>query len=127
MFKIGKSFKFDAAHRLGYLPADHQCSRLHGHTYNVTLTLISRNRLEDEGWVYDYGKLKPFKDWINRNLDHRFLNDVIGELSTAERLAQYLFSLAEELFSADLPVGVRIYSVRVQETADTFAEYSLEN
>ena len=31
--EIFKEFTFEAAHRLPYVPDDHKCSRLHGHSY----------------------------------------------------------------------------------------------
>lgn len=125
MHLIGKNFKFDAAHQLEHLPTEHKCSRLHGHTYNVTLTLMTRGRLQDEGWVYDYGRLAAFKGYIDGELDHKFLNNVLTFPTTAERIAQYLFGVAEQLLN-NLPPGAQVYSVRVQETADTFAEYRRE-
>ena len=33
--EIFKEFTFEAAHRLPNLPAEHKCSRLHGHSFRV--------------------------------------------------------------------------------------------
>lgn len=127
MFLIGKTFKFDAAHSLPHLPEGHKCRNVHGHTYYVTLTLKGHD-LAPEGWVHDYGDLKAFKGYIDGSLDHKNLNDVFSGLlpTTAENLARMLFQVAEDLCNT-LRSGVRIYSVRVQETADTFAEYRQED
>ena len=38
-YRIGKSFTFEAAHRLGELPEHHKCARVHGHSYAVEVTL----------------------------------------------------------------------------------------
>lgn len=42
-YRIGKSFTFDAAHRLPGLRAGHKCGRLHGHTYTVEVVLTRRH------------------------------------------------------------------------------------
>jgi 6-pyruvoyltetrahydropterin/6-carboxytetrahydropterin synthase len=124
MYRIGKTFKFDAAHQLLNLPEGHQCGRLHGHTYKVTLTLRSNTTAPLPGWVFDYGDMKPFKDYIDQNLDHRCLNDVpeINFQPTAELLAAFLYDKAYMVL--DLPPTVYLDSVRVCETENTFAEYS---
>ncbi|MGH8897377.1 MAG: 6-pyruvoyl trahydropterin synthase family protein [Egibacteraceae bacterium] len=41
MFRIGKSFTFDAAHHLPGLSEGHKCARLHGHTYTVMVGSFS--------------------------------------------------------------------------------------
>lgn len=120
MFRIGKTFKFDAAHQLKGLPEGHQCSRLHGHTYKVTIELRGSHTFS-EGWLVDYAELKPFKDHIDLNLDHRFLNEVLDFQTTAELLAAHLYDVA--VMVLDLPAGVYIDCVRVQETESTFAEF----
>jgi 6-pyruvoyltetrahydropterin/6-carboxytetrahydropterin synthase len=55
-FRIGKRFTFDAAHHLPSLPADHKCSRVHGHTYTVEFVLES-SELTGPGFVTDFGDL----------------------------------------------------------------------
>jgi 6-pyruvoyltetrahydropterin/6-carboxytetrahydropterin synthase len=128
MFYIGKTFTFDASHRLDHLPDDHKCSRLHGHTYRVEVGLSARSVAAPEGWVYDYGDLKAFKEWIDNNLDHRHLNDFMlqefGEPqipSTAENLAYALYHKLFQILS--IPGNVSVDYVRVCETPNTFAEY----
>jgi 6-pyruvoyltetrahydropterin/6-carboxytetrahydropterin synthase len=125
-FIIGKTFRFDAAHHLPHLPKGHKCRNPHGHTYTVTLSIISRVGLMPEGWVHDYGELKAFKGYIDGSLDHKDLNQVISGPTTAERIAQHLFLIATDLCNTLWP-GVAVYSVRVQETPDTYAEYRQEN
>lgn len=115
MFSIGKRFKFDAAHRLTTLPPNHKCSRLHGHTYHVTLTLEA-TRLDEHGFVLDYGDLAEFKTWVDDTLDHRYLNDVVPVSPTAENLARWLF----DLWTTRIPL---LAEVEVCETESTFARY----
>jgi 6-pyruvoyltetrahydropterin/6-carboxytetrahydropterin synthase len=125
MYRIGKKFTFDAAHCLPHLPADHKCSRPHGHTYEVHVTLAAET-LTEEGWVFDYGDMKPIKEFIDRKLDHRDLNTVLhGFPTTAECLARWLYDKFKTILN--LPKTVRLESVVVKETPNTFAEYSPNN
>lgn len=120
-YRIGKKFEFAASHQLVLLHPSHKCSRLHGHNYVVELTVtapLGHEELDGNGFVKDYGELAPFKNYIDTMLDHRHLNDTLGDKATAEVLAQHLFDVAKRY----LP-DVQIYCVRVQETPNTFAEY----
>lgn len=114
MFTITKRFEFSAAHRL-YLDAAHPCSRLHGHNYVVELVLQSFH-LNGASMVYDYRKLDAFKKWIDRELDHRNLNDVVPGDTTAENLALYIYDEWSERID-------QLVAVRVSETPKTWAEY----
>ena len=35
--QLHKQFRFEAAHRLPHVSADHKCARLHGHSFAVTV------------------------------------------------------------------------------------------
>lgn len=120
MFTITKRFEFSASHQLTHLAArypDHQCARLHGHNYVVEVELQADTTNAD-GFVRDYGLLAPLKTYIDTQLDHRHLNDVLGssEATTAEHLARHLF----ELFLSRVP---ELRAVRVSETPKTTAEW----
>lgn len=116
MYRIGKTFTFDAAHHLGGLPQEHKCSRRHGHTYRVTLHLEAP-AVDDVGFVVDYGELRPVKDWVDHVLDHRDLNDVLPVNPTAENLARWVY----ERWAGQYPT---LRAVTVKETEATYAEYS---
>lgn len=120
-YTISKEFHFSASHVLQGLPVDHPCGRLHGHNYIVKLELHA-HALDSTGFVFDYGRLKPFSDYIDRRLDHRSLNDTLTGNPTAENLARRLWRRAFSLFSEELPRGTRI-SVGVSETPKTWAYY----
>lgn len=116
MFTIKKSFQFSASHQLLQVAEGHPCSRLHGHNYEVILELQSPT-LDDKGFVKDYLELAPFKHYIDDTLDHRHLNEVLGDdCVTAEQLAKHLFDWAKNRWS-------QVSAVIVQETPKTFAEY----
>lgn len=116
MYKISKQFSFSAAHSLHGLPDDHPCSRLHGHNYVVTVHLRAA-RLNETGFVKDYNELKMVKQYIDEQIDHRNLNDIMHPLnSSAENIAKMLF----DVFKPKLP---ELYAVEVSETPKTSAIY----
>lgn len=118
MYKISKQFAFSASHILSGLPQEHPCARLHGHNYIVTLHLKSET-LDDVGFVKDYRSLSVAKEYIDTNLDHRHLNDILNFNPTAENIAKHLF----DLFKQIIP---ELYAVEVSETPKTTAVYEIE-
>jgi 6-pyruvoyltetrahydropterin/6-carboxytetrahydropterin synthase len=59
MYRIGKSFMFEAAHRLVTLPPGHKCNRPHGHSYTAEVVVVATD-LVGPGFVVDFAELKPF-------------------------------------------------------------------
>lgn len=118
MYTIRKQFNFSAGHQLTGLPADHPCSRVHGHNYVVTVELRTneRNPLNTIGFVQDYRALDPIKQYIDGALDHRHLNDVLLMNPTAENIAKHLY----DMFKVHFPLLV---AVEVSETPKTTARY----
>ncbi|QGJ93541.1 QueD-like queosine biosynthesis protein [Arthrobacter phage Mufasa8] len=114
---ISKEFAFSSSHQLHGLPEDHPCSRLHGHNYAVKLELSGDT--DERGFVVDYRDLGKFKDYLDNDLDHRHLNDVLGFQPTAENLASHLGHMAQNLLP--IPKTVTILSVSVSETPKTWA------
>lgn len=116
MYRITKEFHFSASHQLHGLPEDHPCARFHGHNYIVEVELAS-DQLNPVGFVRDYNELKSLKVYIDETLDHRHLNDVLGDdCVTAERLAKHLYDRC-------LKEWPETAAVRVKETPKTCAEY----
>lgn len=116
MYKISKEFAFSAAHQLHGLPAEHPCSRLHGHNYVVTVHLKA-GELNKNGFVQDYNELNIVKTYIDEHLDHRNLNDIMAPLnSSAENLAKMLF----DIFKPQFP---KLCAIEVSETPKTSAIY----
>ncbi|GAQ57976.1 6-pyruvoyl trahydropterin synthase family protein [Streptomyces acidiscabies] len=116
-FRISKEFHFSASHRLDGLPEGHQCGRMHGHNYLVRVELFAGpDDLDTVGFVRDYGELGKVKRWLDDELDHRHLNDVMDRNPTAEHLAQWIF----ERWSGHFP---ELTAVQVSETPRTWAEY----
>jgi len=121
-YRIGKSFKFEAAHRLGDLPDHHKCARVHGHSYAVEVTLVAQD-LSGPGFVVDFAELEPVKQYLADTFDHRLINDVVTVEPTSENLARLIFDWCAE--KLPLPDGVRVEAVKVSETATSWAEYRI--
>jgi 6-pyruvoyltetrahydropterin/6-carboxytetrahydropterin synthase len=116
MHRIGKRFSFSASHFIGGLPVDHPCARLHGHNYEVEVSLQAP-ALDTVGFVRDFHELSALKDFINTTLDHRHLNDALGhDRTTTEVIAEWLYNWCK----ARWPETV---AVRVSETPSSWAEY----
>jgi len=116
MFYISKQYHFSASHQQHQLPDSYPCSRLHGHNYLVEI-IMRAEALDEKGFVFDVGDLKPFQKIIDNELDHRHLNDILPGYTSAECLAKWLFDRAKVLWPNHL------YSIRVQETPKIWAEY----
>ena len=90
--ELVKDFRFEAAHRLPHVPADHKCFRMHGHSYRIEIMVAGEvdPRL---GWLVDFGEIAArVRPVLQAELDHRVLNDVPGlENPTSEVLAHWLW------------------------------------
>lgn len=116
MYIIAKRFAFSASHVIGGLPEQHPCARLHGHNYEVEVVLQSAE-LDSAGFVRDYRELSVLKEFIDENLDHRHLNEVLGhDRTTSEVIAKWIYDWC----NARWP---EVVAVRVSETPKTWAEY----
>ncbi|MDR1631417.1 MAG: 6-carboxytetrahydropterin synthase [Dysgonamonadaceae bacterium] len=115
MYKISKQFTFSASHILDLLAKDHPCARMHGHNYLITIHLKT-NELDEYGFVKDYNSLKIVEKYIEENLDHRHLNDVIPNHPTSENIAKFIYNR----FKPEIP---ELYAVEVSETPKTSCIY----
>jgi 6-pyruvoyltetrahydropterin/6-carboxytetrahydropterin synthase len=122
VYRIGKRFRFEAAHHLPDLPDGHKCARPHGHSYTVDVALCADDALRGPGFVTDFATLDALAAYLRDRFDHRDLNDVVDAAPTSENLARLLYDWCAA--NLDLPTGVTVASIRVSETASTFAEYA---
>lgn len=92
-FEVFREFYFEAAHAL-YDPdaKDGGIYRnLHGHSFRVRVTLRGE-RLPEEQWVIDLGKLGRRLEELRGKLDHSFLNDLEGlGKPTLENLSLFIW------------------------------------
>ena len=95
---IYKDFRFEAAHRLPNVPEGHKCARLHGHSFQLRVT-VSGDAPEPSGWVMDFADLKAAVKPVLDRLDHYYLNEIDGlENPTSENLCRWIWArLAPQL------------------------------
>jgi len=113
LFRI---FYLQCARRLPGLPDSHPCSRLHGHSFKVKITL--RGALDPQlGWVMDLGEVDAAWQRVHAQLDHRYLNDIAGlENPTSENLAIWLW----QALQTPLP---QLFTLSVMEGQDMGCVY----
>lgn len=144
--RLTREFSFEAAHALeGY---DGKCREIHGHSYRLFVTVIGEPITDESspklGMVMDFGELKRIvNSEIVDRLDHAF---VMRRTERAEALAKtlageefrnivlvdyqptcenMLIDFVKRLCKA-LPEGVMLHSLRLYETAKSYAEWVAE-
>ncbi|MFE7043439.1 6-pyruvoyl tetrahydropterin synthase family protein [Streptomyces atratus] len=120
---IGKQFDFEAGHRLPGLPPEHKCSRQHGHSYQVEI-ILTAPALEIPGFVTDFGAFAPFKKFLDTELDHHNLHEILPFEPTSERLAQFLAGWIIQHLQPGIPG--RLVAVQVRETGRSWARFDVE-
>lgn len=89
--ELFKDIRFEAAHRLPNLPEDHKCRRLHGHSYQVRIT-VKGEPDEHTGWIIDFADIAAAFQPLRDQLDHYYLNEIEGlENPTSENLARWIW------------------------------------
>lgn len=139
VIRLTKEFSFEMAHLLdGY---DGLCRNVHGHSYRLFVTVKGEPEADiaspKYGMVMDFSVLKNIvKEEIVDRLDHAML----VRKNTPQ--AMQLKGLAERIYEVDyqptcenmvcdfatriknrLPKSVSLYSLRLHETATSFAEW----
>ena len=118
--EVYKDITFEAAHLLPNLPAGHKCSRLHGHSFLVRITLDGPIDKET-GWVEDFADIKKAFQPIYDELDHNYLNNISGlENPTSENLAKWIWDKLEN----DLDY---LTAIEVKETCSSGCIYRGKN
>jgi 6-pyruvoyltetrahydropterin/6-carboxytetrahydropterin synthase len=89
--EIFNRFSLEAARRLPRLPPEHPCSRVHGHSFQIEV-YVSGALDPTLGWVLDFADIQRAWQPIHSELDHRYLNEVVGlENPTSELLARWIW------------------------------------
>lgn len=110
MMEVFKTFTFEAAHYLPYVPPGHQCGKMHGHSYKMVIGLRGTAN-PSTGFVIDFADLKSIVGPIVELLDHSTLNDFMPN-PTCELLVDRVFHLVQPKF----PPGT-VSLVEIWETA----------
>lgn len=140
--RITKQFSFETGHALyGY---DGKCRNVHGHSYKLSVTVIGKPISESShvkyGMVIDFTDLKNIvKEEVvdvfdhavvfNKNTPHAELAAQLAERGHNVILADYqptsenmIVDFAEKI-KARLPQNIRLYSLKLQETESSYAEW----
>ena len=139
--RITKEFSFEAAHMLK--DYDGLCKNIHGHSYRLAVTVTGQT-IEDAGspklgMVMDFGDLKKI---VNENIvnvyDHAL---VVNESESADKKLHLKSTTAKLIFTAfqptcenmvadfarviseKLPSHLTLFSIRLYETANSYAEW----
>jgi 6-pyruvoyltetrahydropterin/6-carboxytetrahydropterin synthase len=114
--ELHREYRFEAAHRLPRLPAEHKCHRLHGHSFRFEVMLVGEVD-ERTGFLIDFGDVDAIVEPVRQRLDHYYLNEIEGlENPTSEILARWLW----QVLRPKLPM---LTSVTVAETCDAKCVY----
>ncbi|TLX77064.1 6-carboxytetrahydropterin synthase [Labilibacter sediminis] len=139
--RLTKEFRFEMAHALWNY--DGLCKHFHGHSYILRVTVIGSPNDDEKspkyGMVMDFGQLKQIVHEevvdrldhsvvINGKADHKSFLElpqmgerviVVDYQPTCENM---IVEMAERI-SARLPQEVKLHSLRLNETANSFAEW----
>ncbi len=136
--RLTREFSFEMAHALtGY---DGPCSQIHGHSYRLLVTVRGVPSTVEgdptQGMVMDFGVLKNIvNEQIVSRLDHTIVlrDEELAALLKVrfERVLSVPFQPTCEnlitwfaaLITPALPDGVELFSLRLYETANSYAEW----
>jgi 6-pyruvoyltetrahydropterin/6-carboxytetrahydropterin synthase len=117
--------EFSATHRLGTPETFGKAATEHGHRYQCRVTVAGPVEPARKG-VMDLKALDALLEReITAPFDQQSLNDAVprfgagGWIPTGEALAVYVW----ERLAGQLPAGVRLYAVRIQESPNLYSEY----
>jgi 6-pyruvoyltetrahydropterin/6-carboxytetrahydropterin synthase len=83
---IRRRYFLETAHRLtAGVPDHHKCRRMHGHRYEVVLTI--EGELDADGILIEYADLDRVVWPVLKLVDHHCLNDLFERCSTNEAAA----------------------------------------
>ncbi|MCX8032180.1 MAG: 6-carboxytetrahydropterin synthase QueD [Thermoleophilia bacterium] len=114
--RVTVSTTFAAAHRLPSYEG--KCSRLHGHTYALEVTVegVPQQSGPAAGMVMDFAELRDkVNEIVVRKLDHQLLNELFEFVPTTEALAAWIFSRLRE-------AGLAVARVRLAESPNSYVE-----
>ncbi|RAK46087.1 6-carboxytetrahydropterin synthase QueD [Macrococcus epidermidis] len=119
-FELNKDMNFSAAH---YIPDERAgvCSRTHGHTYFVNVT-IACNHLDEMGFLVNFRDIKSI---INDTFDHTLINDLPelkDKMPSTELVAKTIFDMIDNHLNT-LPHAPKVLQVFLRETPTSYVIY----
>lgn len=145
IIRLTKEFSFEAAHALGGY--DGPCREIHGHSYRLFVTIKGEPSTDPtnpkQGMVMDFGVLKKI---VSEEIISRFDHALVLRSTADEALRKLLAEKFDNLvvvdyqptcenmlddfsrrISARLPEGIVLHSLRLHETATSYAEWYAED
>jgi 6-pyruvoyltetrahydropterin/6-carboxytetrahydropterin synthase len=139
IIRITKAFNFEMAHAL----KDHDgaCRNIHGHTYELFVTIIGEPKAEDghpaNGMIMDF---KALKEIVNQHIvklyDHAFVVSERSPWATDkgalscklivlpfEPTSENLVAEYARILNEVLPSDLKLHSLRLRETTTAYAEW----
>ena len=121
MFVLKIVTDFASAHSLRDYPGD--CSRLHGHNWQVEV-MVSSQVLDESGIAIDFREIKKQTKAVVKRFDPQYLNeikpfDILNP--TAENIAKYFFVEIGILINEE---NVKVKEVLIWETPRSAVTYS---
>ena len=145
LIRLTKEFSFEAAHALGGY--DGPCREIHGHSYRLFVTIKGTPSTDPmnpkQGMVMDFGVLKKI---VNEEIISRFDHALVLRSTADEGLRRVLLEQFDNVVTVEyqptcenmlddfahrlmkrLPEGVMLHSLRLHETASSYAEWYAED
>ena len=145
IIRLTKEFSFEAAHALGGY--DGPCREIHGHSYRLFVTIKGEPSTDPmnpkQGMVMDFGVLKKI---VNEEIISRFDHALVLRTTADEGLRRVLAEQFDNVVTVEyqptcenmlddfahrlmkrLPEGVKLHSLRLHETASSYAELYAED
>ena len=141
VIRVTKEFRFEMAHMLWNY--DGPCRNVHGHSYilYVTFSGVPANNPDDphNGMVIDFGDLKKLvRENIVDKFDHSLM---VAGFAPSDKVESYrshfgnvivapyqptcenIVADVADILMAKMPEGITLHSVKLYETATSFAEW----
>ncbi|MFP6855408.1 MAG: 6-carboxytetrahydropterin synthase [Opitutales bacterium] len=119
-----------------------RCSRIHGHSWSITLT-FGADEADEYGFIVDFGELHYLSDWIDEHLDHATMvasdDPRLDELQTlsdsgllklslvhnasCEGIAKHLFETFDPMVAENTDGRAHLVSVELHEDSRNSALY----
>lgn len=145
IIRLTKEFSFEAAHALGGY--DGPCREIHGHSYRLFVTIKGTPSTDPmnpkQGMVMDFGVLKKI---VNEEIVSLFDHALVLRTTADEGLRRVLLEQFDNVVTVEyqptcenmlddfahrlmkrLPEGVMLHSLRLHETASSYAEWYAED
>ncbi len=139
--RLTRQFTFEAAHALS--DYDGACRNIHGHSYSLFVTVrgkpLNQPGHPRNGMLIDFSMLKEIvTSLITDKFDHALLVDASSEIGKAcikdkafgkvialpyQPTCENMVSDFASSLQKALPEGVELYSLKLHETASSYAEW----